>query len=120
MPTDHTLDGNRARWSTKWDAQDPHVVNHFDGYVDFFFSTAWGPPTNWLASTAPQWPQLDFDLVWLETDLVFAGQMVAHGADNTIRDFDKGAEREQLAALGLDWWWCEHFDDENEADVKVP
>lgn len=64
---------NIKNWGTKWDASNASmhsedVIKHDDGsgYIQYSFSTAWGPPCNWLQKVVALFPTLEFDLEYDE------------------------------------------------------
>jgi len=59
-----------GNWGTKWDA-DVHSIS--ESAVSF--STAWGPPLQWLQAVAGMYPDCVFELKYLETGMEFVGQV---------------------------------------------
>jgi len=69
-------DWNCNNWGTKWDASEPSVyISDEDFKVDITFDTAWSPPIEWLQKVAPQFPKLQFTLLYYEGGMGFAGEL---------------------------------------------
>jgi len=70
-----------AYWGTKWNAYDlspltfPEVLDEIEkaGSLTYSFDTAWAPPTTWLETMAPKYPDLTFTLTYEEPGMCFAG-----------------------------------------------
>jgi hypothetical protein len=82
---DQWYDWSIEHWGTKWDTvgaepvlADPITPHDPDTpvgctQIHWDFSTAWAPPSPWLATTAPSWPTLTFHLWYDEPGMGFAG-----------------------------------------------
>ena len=51
-------------YSTKWGAYDAEAVEKIEGGLCFRFLTAWSPPSQWVETTASQFPSLIFIDHW--------------------------------------------------------
>lgn len=113
-----TYDERCDRWGTKLDADEPRLMDRKPGSATWFFYTAWSPPVPWVMRTADMWADLEFELIWLEPEMPFAGRMTAHGSEVEVRDFAEGTEAQELAAFGLEDWWAENFPQDD--DLEEP
>ena len=98
-------DWNVNNWGTKWDASEPSVyVNDVDYKVDVTFDTAWSPPIEWLEKVAPQFPQLQFSLLYHEGGMGFAGELICEdGKEFSHAQYGSGEEGYwMIATEGLD------------------
>lgn len=72
-------------WGTKWDT---HSVTYecFDTefYVDF--DTAWSPPVLWLEKVMKDYPELIFDMDWMEESNAFCGRMICENGEVSVND----------------------------------
>lgn len=82
LDSDSPIGGWRAwadtNWGTKWDisADECAFTLHYEDSeptMVWEFSTAWAPPTAWLAQVAPQYPELTFKLWFDEPGMSFSG-----------------------------------------------
>ena len=53
-------------WGTKWNAYSACEPEEIESGLRFRFDTAWCPPTQWIASTAEQFPRLTFRDRWID------------------------------------------------------
>ena len=62
-----------ANWGCKWGAENPTILDEWEGHVEYEFSTAWSPPEQFLEKVAVQWPNLLFVLEYKEPGMAFKG-----------------------------------------------
>jgi len=70
-------------WGTKWDALNPIVQTHKKNKIIIMFDTAWSPPDNWLKHIHLMFPQLQFNLVWIDEDFPSCGYICTE--NNSIK-----------------------------------
>ena len=94
-----------AHWGSKWDANfdgpfmaigqagaDVEATVARQGKFDapstvlYDFTTAWSPPTPWVADVGPMYPELTFTLRYGEPGNDFAGEMIVHGDEITEKE----------------------------------
>lgn len=72
-----------SHWGTKWDVYgDVHFNEVADGVVEvveYEFDTAWSPPCPWVEKVCADWPDLEFELLFYETGMGFAGRFSCGG-----------------------------------------
>jgi len=56
----------RKYFSTKWNAYDAEAPETIESGLRFRFNTAWCPPTQWIMTTAQQFPRLEFRDRWID------------------------------------------------------
>jgi hypothetical protein len=56
-------DWERENWGCKWGAENPTILDEWEGHVEYEFSTAWSPPEKFLQTVAVQHPKLQFILL---------------------------------------------------------
>lgn len=66
-------DWERANWGCKWGAENPTILDGWDGCVIYEFDTAWSPPMEFLQTVAKQWPTLVLILEYEEPGLAYKG-----------------------------------------------
>lgn len=59
-------------WGTKWNASEVDTTNEPEEII-YGFSTAWGPPIEFLETAAKKFPNLYFNLAFYEEGCCFAG-----------------------------------------------
>jgi len=64
--TNHWYDWNIRNWGCKWDASSVDMPDRSDGYAHYTFDTPWGTPEEFFKSIVQQYPNLDFNLRFLE------------------------------------------------------
>jgi hypothetical protein len=64
--TNHWYDWNVRNWGCKWDAKEVDMPDRSDGYAHYTFDTPWGAPEEFFKSIVQQYPDLDFNLRFLE------------------------------------------------------
>jgi hypothetical protein len=65
-------------WGSKWDAQEPYIIEDENG-LTIHFDTAWSPAIPYIKQVAIMYPNLIFDLYFMETGEWFAGRVFAKG-----------------------------------------
>ena len=73
---DNWFDWRFENWGTKWDAQEPYITEEEDG-LTINFDTAWSPAIPYIKQVAKMYPDLIFDLYFMETGEWFAGRVFA-------------------------------------------
>ena len=63
-------------WGTKWEIK-AKLVREFEGYLEYFFPSAWTPPLAWLEKVAKDYPELKFRLKYEELEVGFMGMAKA-------------------------------------------
>ena len=66
--SNHWYDWNVRNWGCKWDAsvQDVDDTSLDTGYVAYYFETPWGQPQEFFEAVVKQFPDLDFNLRFVE------------------------------------------------------
>ncbi|MFB9990855.1 hypothetical protein ACFFLM_02495 [Deinococcus oregonensis] len=89
-------------WGTARDLESNEVRVALSGnQLHLDFSTVWSPPTAWVRTVAAQWPNLHFDLAYIEPGGGFAGQLTVQGLQ-IITDESHDVNRGDLERWGLD------------------
>ena len=116
-------DWHCAHWGTKWNAYDvypedfPYILtsiavqeksHNFDVRKDvearYDFSTAWSPPTNWLATMCGNYPDLTFTLRFKEYGMDFMGiQQCSDGLETRQETYGISEELELTNDDDTDW-----------------
>ena len=73
-------DWEKENWGCKWGAQNPTILDEWEGHVEYEFHTAWSPPIEFLGKVAVQWPALVFVLEYEEPGAAFKGLAKFRGA----------------------------------------
>jgi len=63
-------------WGTKWGFCDVEVADEGEGYVEFIFTTAWGPLIPLIKKMGEMFPDLTFDLTYREGGVGFQGTLL--------------------------------------------
>lgn len=87
-------------FGTKWNAYDAEEVQAIRGGLIFRFHTAWSPPSQWLATTAKQFPKLKFIDYWKDED-EDCGKITLYTKDSELQVEDEDLEVHD---------WCLKFD----------
>ena len=77
---DNWYDWRFENWGTKWDAQDSDIEEDENG-LTINFCTAWSPAIPYVKQVAKMYPDLIFDLYFMETGEWFAGRVTAKNED---------------------------------------
>ena len=83
---DGWYDWSIENWGTKWNG-DIYDIKINEGELIVNFASAWSPPTHWLQKVARIFPDLHFELTYMETGIWFAGLCIAEGED--FEDLDR-------------------------------
>jgi len=72
-----------SNWGTKWDVSEDsqNIINDDDNEISVSFSTAWSSPTEWVKKAAKKFPNLRFQLSYMEEGMGFCGVFTACGDD---------------------------------------
>jgi hypothetical protein len=66
----------KEAWGTDWNATHESMVGDAGGgLIHYYFETSWNPPLVWLAAVAREHPELALELVYIEPEAGFAGQL---------------------------------------------
>jgi hypothetical protein len=82
VPCPPDMQGNdwcSENWGTKWDACDINYTKsyiEFDSTIEYYFSTAWSPPTIWLSRIAKKYNTYKFTLEYSEPGGDFWGKEI--------------------------------------------
>jgi hypothetical protein len=77
---DNWYDWRFENWGSKWDAQEPYITEDENG-LTINFDTAWSPAIPYIKQVALMFPDLIFDLYFMETGEWFAGRVFAKGEE---------------------------------------
>ena len=66
-------DWERENWGCKWGAENPTLLDEWEGCLIYEFDTAWSPPTEFLQKVAVQLPALVFVLEYEEPGMAYKG-----------------------------------------------
>jgi hypothetical protein len=77
---DNWYDWRFENWGSKWDAQEPYIEEDENG-LTINFDTAWSPAIPYIKQVALMFPDLIFDLYFMETGEWFAGRVFAKGEE---------------------------------------
>ena len=73
---DNWYDWRFENWGSKWDAQEPYITEE-EELLTIEFDTAWSPAIPYVKQVAKMYPDLIFDLYFMETGEWFAGRVFA-------------------------------------------
>jgi hypothetical protein len=90
---DAVIDERISRWGTKWDLSEDEgkPVEIQSDFRLLAFGTAWGPPTAWLTTVAPQYTTLRLTLAYDEPGNDFGGYLRFTGG--TLTGSEEGESR---------------------------
>lgn len=71
-------------WGTKWGSYDSHIEKKGKTYIKYFFLSAWNPPTNALIKISENYPNLIFELKYIEEGNGIKGKLSIHGGQMEI------------------------------------
>lgn len=77
---DNWYDWRFENWGSKWDAQDSSIEEDENG-LTIDFCTAWSPAIPYIKQVAKMYPDLIFDLYFMETGDWYAGRVTAKNED---------------------------------------
>lgn len=70
---DNWYDWRVENWSTKWDCAESYIsVDNTDTFI-VSYDTAWSPNINWMKYVSELYPDLHFELQYMETGCSFCG-----------------------------------------------
>lgn len=105
-------------WGTKWDLspEETRPLSQSDTQINYGFDTAWSPPLPFFQSISANFPELSFELNYIEPGMQFAGTSLFKGGyEVEAVSYENGVAYVQFA--------YEHFgyefdlDDEDEEDL---
>jgi hypothetical protein len=74
-------DWQSENWGTKWGTYDEAPVKiKFEDVVEFDFTTAWGPPVNFVATVSKQYPEMTFILSFGGEGPILGRMILKNGA----------------------------------------
>ena len=73
---DNWYDWRFENWGSKWDAQEPYITEE-EELLTINFDTEWSPAIPYVKQVAKMYPDLIFDLYFMETGEWFAGRVFA-------------------------------------------
>ena len=76
---DNWYDWRVYNWGTKWDVYDLYISDNEDEYFSCSFSSAWSPPIGWFKKAVKMFPNLKFEMDFIEEGCAFCG--LAIGTD---------------------------------------
>ena len=77
---DNWYDWCFENWGSKWDAQESYITEE-EELLTINFDTAWSPAIPYITQVAKMFPDLIFDLYFMETGEWFAGRVFAKGEE---------------------------------------
>lgn len=77
---DNWYDWRFENWGSKWDAQESYIIEE-EELLTIHFDTAWSPAIPYITQVAKMFPDLIFDLYFMETGEWFAGRVFAKGEE---------------------------------------
>lgn len=66
-------------WGTRTDAHDSEIIEEDENGMSIVFTTSWCSPIDYVEKVALMYPDLIFDLYYMETGEWFAGRLTAKG-----------------------------------------
>ena len=80
-PSQAWWDWRVQHWGTKWDVEATLEDDTSEDYLEYYFDSAWSPPTEWLQKVAKDFPELEFRLHYEESGVGFTGITKAHNGE---------------------------------------
>jgi hypothetical protein len=65
-----------ATFGTKWDVSDARLEAQGSDSLEYYFTSAWGPPDNAMQNISREFPDLRFGLWYEETGAYFRGEVI--------------------------------------------
>lgn len=78
---DNWFDWRFENWGSRTDATDSDIIHLDDEGLTINFETAWSPAIPYIKQVAKMYPDLVFDLYFMETGEWFAGRVTAHNEE---------------------------------------
>lgn len=111
---------NCENWGTKWDAYEIEI-NDNDNSIEYYFQTAWSPPTPWLDTVAKKYTNIEFRLEYNEPGCDFGGIITYNNGELTqddqynISDYNwEKVDRELLERIINDHFNNSEYDSETD------
>jgi hypothetical protein len=127
VPEPDTLDDSEAadwrhrEWGTVRELTMDDLPDEAIGLFSYSFSTAWAPPVRWLRHVAPEFPELEFSLVYVEPNMGFAGEARFWDGGQTFThhhsEDPEGYRELVLRAFPGDYTLLRDEDDEEAEDI---
>jgi hypothetical protein len=73
-------DWSRNNWGTKWDVEGT-LIYQDNNRLEYEFLSAWAPPTVWLQKVSRLFPDLYFELKYVEEGMDFSGIAMANNGE---------------------------------------
>jgi hypothetical protein len=104
---------NIRNWGTKWDISDDsaEVMERRNGFVKYYFSTAWSCPAEALDNLAKQYPTLSFTLVSIDESDLWALEM-GWGKGDRSYEIELPITHTLKMALHGECWACSPANDD--------
>jgi hypothetical protein len=105
----------RDNWGTKWDVYidlDKDTLYKDDEYIEMSFDSAWSPPVAWLKNIAPLYPELEFELAYMELGNMFAGVVKVKNDEVLLQIIAE--DKFSINDLSIKYFEIEAFCDEDE------
>jgi|TARA_R110000824_G_scaffold156203_2_gene329178 hypothetical protein len=71
----------RIHWGVKWGSCEASLEAEEDSFLQYEFTTPWGPPMEFLQKISELWPDLVFELEYSESGMGFAGKVGFRSGD---------------------------------------
>ena len=105
-------------WGTKWDiGEDCYVHFDPDDSLSMDFDTAWGPPLAFFEQASEKYPDLTFEISFIETGMGFAGRSAFRDGETIEKaeaDSNSSTFKEDLHRCGFNYE--DFYDDEDEEE----
>jgi hypothetical protein len=86
----------RTHWGVKWGSCESDLVFEEDVFLQYEFTTPWGPPIEFLQKVSEDWPDLVFEMEYSESGMGFAGKIGFQNGNCFIEDsWDMDEEGEE-------------------------
>lgn len=102
---------NCTHWGTKWDVVDLNMDRSSDTELTYRFDTAWSPCVPVLEVMASTYPDLVFEVHYIDEGLFFAGTLVY---SNGELELDYEVPKEQLKDFAKDIFDFDYYDEDEE------
>ena len=94
-----------CKWDCIFDAFQ-YVENNDNSDISFYFDSPWSPATEWFKNIQEKYPDLDFEVQYIEPGMCFSGEgsTLRDGDDVTfdVIDFEDWTESPLYESLGYD------------------
>jgi len=102
-------------WGTKWDIDEPHMVDYGDDYVQVVFQTAWSPPLEFY-ETIEREHEIEVEALFYEPGMAFMGgycdnETWDHPWPETPEDYNNIPEALEIAFNIREYWYEEGIEE---------